>query len=159
MSACLLGEAVRYDGGHRYVDSPILARWIAEGRIVALCPEIAGGLPVPRPAAEINHGAGGAAVLSRLATVRDQRGEDHSAAFLAGAQHALALARRHHVRIAVLKEASPSCGSSRIHDGHFTGGLVDGQGVTTALLRESGLLVFNEAQLAEADALLATNPG
>ncbi len=159
VSACLLGEAVRYDGDHRRSDDAILARWLAENRVVALCPELAGGLPVPRPAAEITRGAGGDAVLSGLAQVVDRSGSDHSTAFVAGARRALELAKTHDVRIAVLKEASPSCGSTRIHDGAFTGGFTAGQGVTTALLRQSGIAVFSEVQFAEADALLRSYEG
>ena len=84
VSHCLLGHAVRYDGGaHGPVD--LLLRWQAEGRVVALCPELAGGLPTPRPPAEIPGGQGGA-VLDGLATVRTQAGVDVGAAFRAGVQ-------------------------------------------------------------------------
>lgn len=155
VSACLLGETVRYDGGHRRADSPILARWLAEGRVVAICPEVAGGLPIPRPAAEISHAAGGAAVLSGFAQVRDRSDIDHSAAFIAGARRALELAQRHGIRIAILKEGSPSCGSSQIHDGTFVGSMVAGQGIATALLRQAGLTVYCETQFDEAETRLA----
>lgn len=154
VSACLLGQAVRYDGAAKPAGSAVLARWQAEGRIVPVCPEVAGGLPVPRPAAEIAQGAGGDAVLAGMAPVLCRDGSDVSAAFIGGAQAALALARRHGLRVAVLKEGSPSCGSARIYDGSFSGRSQPGQGVTSALLVAAGLRVFSETQFEAADAWL-----
>lgn len=154
ISGCLLGERVRYNGGDKRCDDEILRRWIGEGRVVAVCPEVAGGLPVPRPPAEIVGGAGGLRVLAGEARVIDREGRDVSANFVAGAEQALACARAKKIRIAVLKEGSPSCGTGYIYDGTFAGVKVENQGVTAALLRESGIQVFNEAQLAEANALL-----
>ena len=71
VSACLLGSPVRYDGSHKRSTSDVLPRWLTEGRVVAVWPEVAGGLPVPRPPTEIAGGAGGAAVLAGLARVVD----------------------------------------------------------------------------------------
>jgi uncharacterized protein YbbK (DUF523 family) len=155
VSACLLGSPVRYNGGDKRCDSDILAQWLREGRVVPVCPEVAGGLPVPRPAAEIAGGAGGANVLAGLARVVDADAHDVSAAFVAGAQQALAQARAKGARVAVLKEGSPSCGSGFVYDGTFSGTKVPDVGVTAALLQQAGLQVFSEAQLAQAnDALL-----
>ena len=137
VSACLAGEAVRYDGGALPCSDPLLARWTAEGRVIPFCPEVAGGLPVPRPPAEI---AG-----SRVLTID---GRDVTAAFLAGAEEALATG----VRVAVLKDHSPSCGTSAVHDGTFRGVLRPGEGVAAALLRPHGVAVFNERELERADA-------
>jgi len=153
ISACLLGQRVRYDGRDAAVHDDVLARWEAEGRIVAVCPEVAGGLPVPRPPCEIQGGSG-ADVLESRAFVRDPAGTDQTHAFRAGAEKALALAQRHGIRVAVLKERSPSCGSLQIYDGTFTGTRVAGEGVTAALLRQHGIRVFGEAELAEADRAL-----
>jgi uncharacterized protein YbbK (DUF523 family) len=154
VSSCLLGAPVRYNGEHKRSDSAILARWVAEGRVVAVCPEMAGGLPVPRPAAEIASGASGAAVLAGKAKVIDVRGNDLSAAFVAGARDTLLQAQALGIRVAVLKEGSPSCGSGYIYDGSFSGSKLNGHGVTAALLQSAGLRVFSEAQLAEAEAFL-----
>lgn len=148
VSACLLGQPVRYDGrasGH----PDLLQRWQAEGRVVPLCPEVAGGLPTPRPPAEIPGGQGGQ-VLDGQAQVLTVTGEDVSAAFMAGAQLALALVRRHGIRVAVLKSGSPSCGNRLTYDGSFTGVKVTGEGVTTALLRREGVQVFSELELDQA---------
>lgn len=159
VSACLLGQRARYDGADKRCTHPILERWIAQGRVVAACPELAGGLPVPRPAAEIAGGAGGARVLAGSARVVDGDGKDLTAPFVAGAQRMLALAREHGVRVAVLKEGSPSCGSSYTYDGSFSRRRVPLPGVACALLRDAGIEVFSEAELAQADAALARHAG
>ncbi|NCT83886.1 MAG: DUF523 domain-containing protein [Comamonadaceae bacterium] len=155
LSACLLGRPVRFDGAHQQSADPVLQRWLDQGRVVPLCPEVAGGLPVPRPAAEIARGAGGAQVLAGGARVLTRAGDDVSDAFIAGARQALALVQAHGIRVAVLKDGSPSCGASTVHDGTFTGTRIAGQGVTAALLREAGVQVFSELQFAAADALLS----
>ncbi len=161
VSACLLGEPVRHDGRARPASSPVLERWQAQGRVVAVCPERAGGLPVPRAAAEISGAGHGIAVLQGRAAVRTASGTDVTQAYLAGACHALALAQQHRIRVAVLKEHSPSCGSHRVHAGRFDGTLHAGMGVTVALLRQHGLHVFSEDQWDEADRCLDTpiSPG
>jgi uncharacterized protein YbbK (DUF523 family) len=152
VSRCLLGHAVRYDGGsHGPYD--LLARWQDQGRVVALCPEVAGGLPTPRPAAEIRGGQG-AAVLDGEVPVLTADGVDVSAAFLAGAQTALRLVQQHRIRIAVLKARSPSCGNLQNYDGTFSGTRVPGEGVTAAALRRAGVQVFSEEQLPQAQQLL-----
>ena len=145
ISACLIGEKVRYDGGDCR-QGGIIQAWLDQGRLVALCPEVAGGLPVPRLPAEIADGSG---------RVLRQDGKEVTAAFTAGGEQALALCREHGIGIAVLKEGSPSCGSSLINDGSFTGVKVAGEGVTAALLRQHGIHVFSERQLDEAMACLS----
>jgi uncharacterized protein YbbK (DUF523 family) len=151
VSACLLGEAVRYHGGDATCQHPVLARWRREGRIVPFCPEIAGGLGVPRPAAEIL-GDGGAAVLSGTGRVLDVKGRVVTAEFVEGGRLALERARENHIRVAILKDGSPSCGSGFIFDGSFRGSTRPGVGVTTALLAQNGLRVFSETEIEAADA-------
>ncbi|MEU6719251.1 DUF523 domain-containing protein [Nonomuraea sp. NPDC046802] len=156
VSACLMGRRVRYDGGAKTSSDALLAGWREEGRLVPFCPEVEGGLPIPRPAAEIEGGAGGAAVLSGAARVLAADGSDVTAAFVAGARAALDAARAAGVRLAVLKEGSPSCGTLAVYDGTFAGRRVPGQGVTTALLEGEGIRVFTEEQITEAAAYLRT---
>ena len=153
VSRCLLGHRVRYDGG---ASGPYaqLAQWQAEGRVIALCPEVAGGLPTPRAAAEIPGGQG-REVLAGRAPVLTAEGEDVTAAFVSGAQQALELVGRHGIRIAILKANSPSCGNVQTYDGSFSGVKVEGQGVTAALLAEAGVQVFSELELEEAARALA----
>lgn len=148
VSRCLLGHRVRYDGG---ASGPFdqLQVWLDEGRVVPLCPEVAGGLPTPRAAAEIPGGQG-AEVLEGQASVMTTEGFDVSAQFLSGAYQALELVRKHGIRIAVLKANSPSCGNLQTYDGTFSGVKVSGEGVTAALLKRHGIQVFSELELAEA---------
>lgn len=148
VSRCLLGHRVRYDGGaHGPYD--LLQQWLDEGRVVALCPEVAGGLPTPRPPAEIAGGQG-AQVLDGRLPVLTIDGADVTSAFVAGAQQGLALVHEHGIRLALLKARSPSCGNLENYDGSFSGVRVAGEGVTAALLRRAGVQVFNEQQLDEA---------
>lgn len=153
VSACLLGQRVRYDGEAAERSDAILDRWRTEGRIVPVCPEVAAGLGVPRPPAEIA-GGGGTDVLDGEARVGTRDGLDVTRAFLVGAEHAVQVAARHGLQVAVLKERSPSCGSAEVYDGSFSGEKIPGDGVTTALLRRHGVEVFGESQLADADARL-----
>jgi uncharacterized protein YbbK (DUF523 family) len=150
VSACLLGDKVRHDGSDARSSSEVIARWQREGRVVPFCPEVAGGLTVPRPSAEIS-GGGGGAVLDGNQRVVTADGTDVSRAYLDGAQLALEHALAHEVRFAVLKDGSPSCGGVLIFDGSFTGRRVPGQGVTTALLERWGIPVYSENELPEAD--------
>ena len=140
ISACLLGKKVRYDGGDCLQDHPKLKEWIKDNRIVSVCPEVAGGLSTPRPPAEIQ--------ASRL--VLTNQGKDVTNEFKAGAEHALALVKKYGIKVAILKARSPSCGSSKIYDGSFSKTIVDGDGVTTKLLKEHGVQVFSEEQIDEA---------
>ncbi|MDD3444522.1 MAG: DUF523 domain-containing protein [Zavarzinia sp.] len=145
VSACLLGRPVRYDGTGKALLHPHLDRWKSEGRLVPLCPEVAAGLPVPRPPAERTPDG---------TRVVDVTGADVTAAFEAGARVALDLARNMGCRFALLKDFSPSCGSREIHDGSFTGTRKPGQGLTAALLRGDGIEVFSEAEVADLAARL-----
>jgi uncharacterized protein YbbK (DUF523 family) len=145
VSACLIGEPVRYDGSAAGCEHPVLARWRQEARLVPCCPEMAGGLGTPRPPMELVDGDGDAA-LEGMARVLGQAGEDGTRAFIEGARATLELCRRLRIRLAVLKERSPSCGSGQLHDGTFTNSVVPGQGVTAALLRRHGIAVYSETQ-------------
>lgn len=149
VSACLLGAPVRYDGTDKKTRHAILQRWIDEGRVVSVCPEMSGGLGTPRPPAEIVH-------VNGLRRVRANTGRDVTAEFDRGAAEALEQAVRHGAHVAILKEGSPSCGSTYVYDGTFTGTRVDGEGVAAELLREHGIRVFSETQLEAAAAYVAS---
>jgi len=154
ISACLLGQPVRYDGQSKESQNPTLNHWHEEGRLVPLCPEVSGGLPVPRPAAEIIGLADD--VLDGRGAVKTEDGEDVSSFFLCGAQHALILCQQENIRVAILKENSPSCGSTQVYDGSFSAKLITGIGVTTAILRQNGIIVFNEHEIDAADRYFKT---
>ena len=151
VSACLLGEKVRYHGGDAECEHPTLDRWRREGRLVAVCPEVSGGLPTPRPPAEIVAPDAGADAARHLAIVRTKTGADVTAAFRAGANTALELVHRHGIHVAVLKDGSPSCGTSFTYDGTFSGARVAAPGVTAAMLAAHGVRLFSELEIDRAD--------
>jgi uncharacterized protein YbbK (DUF523 family) len=142
ISACMMGEPVRYDGKGKPFAHDLIEHWRAEGRLVVFCPELAGGFQVPRPPAEIAAGANGDAVLSGKASVIEVGGADVTGKFIAGAEKALALARQKDCAFALLIDGSPSCGSGFIYDGSFSGHRNAGRGVTAALLAGNGIEVF-----------------
>lgn len=155
VSACLLGHAVRFDGRSKPVSHPLIDRWHEEGRIVTLCPEMAAGLPVPRPPAEIEPGANAAGVLNGEGRVIENSGSDVTAAFVTGADMARELAGRQGCRYALLTDGSPSCGSRHIHAGRFNGERIVGEGVVAARLKAAGIAVFPESEIEDLAALIA----
>ena len=135
--------------------SEVLDRWRAEGRLVPFCPETAAGLAVPRAPAEII-GGDGAAVLKGVAYVGDStRGRRDRRLPAARRRAALDVARAAGARVAVLKDGSPSCATTYVHDGTFRDQRDRGQGVTATLLAQAGLRLFNEHQLEAAAACVA----
>lgn len=157
ISACLIGEKVKYNGGDNRIDHSLIEKWRSQGRLIPICPEVAGDLPVPRNPAEIQWGEGND-VLNNNATVVDKPGNNVSNAFKKGAHQALELAKKHGVRIAILKERSPSCGSNWIYDGSFAGVVKEGMGVTARLLQQNGIKTFGEQQVLEVENLMQINP-
>jgi len=143
ISACLLGENVKYDGGNNALHVTILERWKEEGILVPICPEVLGGLSVPRLPCEVLKGT--SRVVNRI-------GEDVSEAFEKGARESLRVAHEAGVCMAILKARSPSCGKDVIYDGTFTSTRVEDSGVTCKLLQESGIVVFSEEELGLAEA-------
>ncbi len=155
VSACLVGERARYNGVAMEFDNQILKYWRNNGLVVAICPEVAGGLPVPRPSSEIFYGDGHQ-VLNGHDRIVNINGQDVTQYFIEGAQKTFLLARFHKIKLAILKEGSPSCGSSYIYDGSFSKIKKSGKGVTTALLEKNGIRVFSEREIHEAEKYLKT---
>lgn len=141
VSSCLAGLEVRYNATHRLNDK--LKQLVDEKKAVTVCPEVLGGLPTPREPAEIV-GGDGAAVLDGCARILDRKGTDVTAAYIEGAEKALDVVRKLDASLVVLKENSPSCGSSMIYNGKFSGVRIAGDGVTSALLKRHGYEVISE---------------
>lgn len=131
VSACLLGHTCRYDGQSK--PHPGVAELLKQHTLVPICPEVQGGLPTPRPPAEIQ----GDRVIN-------SEGRDVTGFYQRGAQAVLELAKILGADTAILKQCSPSCGSGIIHNGQFDGGLIDGWGVAAKLLRDNGIAVYSE---------------
>ena len=147
ISSCLLGRPVRYDGSSKRMHHRQLDIWMQEGRLVPICPEVAAGLPTPRPPSEIEGGKTADDVLEYTGHVFEQDGTDVSTEFRIGAGLALEIARTNGCQFALLKENSPSCGSNTIYSGSFNGQTRDGQGITAALLAQNGIAVFSEYEI------------
>ncbi|MQA84678.1 MAG: DUF523 domain-containing protein [Streptosporangiales bacterium] len=142
VSACLAGAPCRYNARSKASDE--VTDLVRRGGAVAVCPEVVGGLGVPRRPAEIV-GGDGDDVLDGRARVVDDCGNDVTDAFLSGAERALDLARRAGAKTAVLTDRSPSCGSREIYDGTFGGTRRPGIGVTAALLARHGIEVRSDS--------------
>lgn len=144
VSACLAGRACRYDGAANPDDE--VARLVAEGRAVLVCPEEDGGLGTPRPPAEIV-GGDGHDVLDGTARVVTRGGADVTDTYVKGARLALAAAKEAGATEALLKARSPSCGRGAIYDGSFSRTIRTGDGVTVALLVREGVRIRTEEDL------------
>jgi uncharacterized protein YbbK (DUF523 family) len=144
ISACLLGDSVRYDGKHKLIDHPVLKQWLDAGVLLKQCPEVSGGLSIPRAPAEIQTQTGDQIQVKTI------DGDNVTKAFELGASNTLALCLKHKIQIAILTEGSPSCGSSRINDGKFSGNKIAGEGITTQKLRANNIKVFSHHQLEQA---------
>lgn len=141
ISACLGGIACRYDGGSNEITA--LKKLVETGQAVMICPEVLGGLPTPRHPAEIRGGDGFDVWLDQ-AKVMDNAGNDVTEAFKQGAIKAFEEMQKQGITGLVLKERSPSCGSSLIYDGSFSGTRIKGVGVATAYFIQQGLPVYSE---------------
>ena len=128
VSACLLGFNCKYNGGNNALPAEALEKLRRQYRLIPVCPETAGGLPVPREPSERR----GERVINRA-------GQDVTAEFQKGAELAAALVRRFQIRKALLKSNSPSCGSGSIYDGSFSGTLTVGDGVTSEYIKCEGI--------------------
>ena len=148
VSACLMGQKVRYNASDLAITSELFSDIQQQVEIYPYCPEVAGGLPTPRAPAEIIAGSG-QDVLQQQARVLDVNATDVTEAFLSGAQQALDLCLLHGIKLALMTESSPSCGSHQIHNGEFSGIKIAATGVTVALLQQHGIKVFSQHQLAE----------
>ena len=133
VSACLAGIKCRYNGESFPV--PEVTKMVKEGEAIPVCPEILGGLPIPRQPGEQYKGK----VLAK-------NGEDVTDEYVRGAGIALQIALLAGCSQAVLKARSPSCGSDRIYDGTFSGRLIDGDGIFAKLLKDHGITVYMETE-------------
>ena len=125
VSACLLGENCKYNGGNNRNEK--LLRLLSGHTVIPVCPEVLGGLPTPRIPAEIVNGR-----------VTNREGDSMDEAFRSGAEKALEIARKEQPDLIILQSRSPSCGVKQRYDGSFTGTLMEGAGVTAQLLMENG---------------------
>lgn len=159
VSSCLLGEDVRYDGNNSSIAfnpkvsfslKELFMDILCENEIYSICPEVAGGLGIPRNPAEIVKN-------DKPFIIKNEDGTDVTLNFLIGAKKALDICINENIKVALLKANSPSCGNLKIYDGTFTNNLIDGQGLTSRLLKDNGIEVFNETELKELKLFIKTN--
>jgi uncharacterized protein YbbK (DUF523 family) len=159
ISSCLLGEDVRYDGNNSSIAfnpkfafslKELFMDILCDNEIYSFCPEVAGGLGIPRISAEIVKN-------DKPFIVKNEEGTDVTMNFLLGAKKALDICKEENIKVALLKANSPSCGNINIYDGTFTNNLTDGQGLTARLLKDNEIEVFNETQLKELAKFIKTN--
>ena len=136
ISACLVGDNVKYDGGNN--KNPLIEKLLEKYELVPFCPEVEGGLPIPRHPAE-----------QRGEQVVNDIDEDVSDEFNRGADLALNICLYLKITKAILKERSPSCGVHSIYDGTFSHKVISGMGVTAALLKRKGITVYSEDEIPE----------
>ena len=130
VSACLLGENCKYNGGNNRNEAVL--NFIKDKEVIPVCPEVAGGLPVPRVPVELVNGE---------AVNRDGVNVDRE--FRLGVERMLEKLAGEEIELVILQPRSPSCGVKQIYDGTFTGTLVDGQGMFAKALQEKGYRVMD----------------
>ena len=134
VSACLLGDNCKYNGGNNYSEK--VAEFVKGHDIIPVCPEIMGGLPTPREPSEIVNGI-----------VKHKDGASVDAEFRKGAELALNKINANEVDLVILQSRSPSCGVNHIYDGTFSGTLIPGQGVFAKLLKANNIRVLDVSDL------------
>lgn len=132
VSACLCGKKVRYDGEIKNT-VPYLDKLSEKYEIIPVCPELLGGLGLPRPQSEIKNG--------RVVNIE---GQDVTKKFLKGAKKTYEIYKKNNAIFAILKESSPSCGSNTVYDGSFSGVKIEGEGITASYLKNNGIKVYCE---------------
>ena len=130
VSACLLGENCKYNGGNNF--SERVAEYVRDKEVIAVCPEVLAGLGIPREPVEIVNGE-----------VRRKSGESVDADLRQAVKEILRQLEGEKIDCAVLKSRSPTCGVKQVYDGTFSGKLVEGMGILAAALHEKGYFVLD----------------
>lgn len=134
VSGCLLGENTKYNGKNNYI--PLIEKIKEKYNIIVICPEVMGGLSIPRDPSEIS---GNKVINNKM--------KDVTFEYNKGAEIALELAIKNNCKKALLKEKSPSCGVNYIYDGTFSGNIICGMGITTKLLVSNNIDVYSENEI------------
>ena len=130
----MLGENCKYSGGNNYSERVI--EYIKGHEVVSICPEVLGGLTIPRDTAEIVDGV-----------VKHKDGSSVDKEFRDGAKKALEILKDKGAELVILQSRSPSCGVDSIYDGTFSGKLIPGNGVFVELLKAEGFNVIDVEEL------------
>ena len=131
ISSCLLGNNVKYNGKNNYIDG--IEALKEKYDLIIICPEVMGGLPIPRIPSEIINN-----------NVFNKEGINVTNEFEKGANIALELVKKHNIKKALLKDGSPSCGSTYIYDGTFNGIKINDFGITVRRLLKEKIKIYTE---------------
>ncbi len=136
ISACLIGQNVKYNGKNNQIDISSLEE---KYELIPFCPEVEGGLSIPRPPSEI--------ISFEPLKIKNIKGEDVTNSFVKGAKKAVKLVQKYNIKKAILKSNSPSCSNKLVYDGTFSAKLIPQKGITTQFLEKIGVKVYNEKEL------------
>lgn len=134
VSGCLLGKNTKYNGKNNYI--PLIEKIKEKYNIIVICPEVMGGLSIPRDPSEIS---GNKVINNKM--------KDVTFEYNKGAEITLELAIKNNCKKALLKEKSPSCGVNYIYDGTFSGNIICGMGITTKILVSNNIDVYSENEI------------
>ena len=130
VSACLLGENCKYDGGNNY--SPKVAKFLEGKEVIPVCPEMLAGLGCPRTSIEIVNGV-----------VMDRNGNNVDDAIRGAVAQAMEMLKKEEIQCAILQSRSPTCGVNQIYDGSFSRKRITGSGVFAQALKDAGYSVID----------------
>ena len=136
ISSCLIGNNTKYNGKNNYIKE--IEQLKLKYELIPICPEVLGGLSIPRDPSEINN--------DKVISIN---GKDVTKEFNIGANKALNIALLNNIKYALLKDGSPSCGNTYIYDGTFKNNKIDGIGITTKLLKSHNIKIYNENNINE----------
>lgn len=135
VSACLLGKNCKYNGGNNYNEA--IVEFLKDKEVIAVCPEVMGGLPTPRKPSEIVHDV-----------VTNTEGVSVDNEFRQGAKVAMDLIKDEEIECAILQSRSPSCGTKQIYDGTFSKRLIEGQGIFAEQLAKKEINLIDSDEFA-----------
>ena len=125
VSACLLGENCKYNGGNNY--APAVAEFVTGKEVLAVCPEMMAGMGCPRTPIEIVDGI-----------LMDRDGNNVDALMRKAVVDSMEFIRKEEIQCAILQSRSPTCGVNQVYDGSFSGKLISGSGIFAQALKDAG---------------------
>ena len=146
ISACLCGVNCKYNGKNNL--NKHCLDLFKSGKAILVCPEQLGGLTTPRKPSEIQ-GESCEIINNKVGKIINNLGDDVTYQFIKGAEETLNIAKEAGVKIAILKEGSPSCGKNNVYDGTFSGRKIEGEGITSFMLRNNGIRVISDEEFDE----------
>jgi len=136
VSACLLGHDCKYNGGNNR--SQKVLDYIEGHEVIPVCPEVAGGLPVPRVPVELKDGR-----------AINRNDEDVTEFFRRGVELTMEKLSEQNIDLAILQPRSPSCGCKQIYDGTFSKTLIGGKGMFAQALSDAGIPLMDGDDIPE----------